>query len=51
MQSSGSRSKTSTARTKAKLAKTDRKLGIKDGGIIKPRIVKKRDGNRDVKIY
>ena len=39
------------SRTKGKIAKTDRELGIKDGGTIKPRIVKKRDGNRDVKIY
>jgi hypothetical protein len=39
------------ARTKSKIAKTDKELGIKNGGAIKPRIVKKRDGNRDVKIY
>lgn len=39
------------SRTKSKIAKTDRELGIKDGGTIKPRIVKKRDGNKDVKIY
>jgi len=39
------------SRTKSKIAKTDRELGIKDGGVRKPRIIKKRDGNNDVKIY
>jgi hypothetical protein len=33
------------------MAKTDRELGIKNVGMRKPRIVKKRDGNQDVKIY
>ena len=33
------------------LSETGKSRKMKEGGMVKPRIVKKRDGNQDVKIY
>jgi len=51
MRSSDNKRKTGASRTKSRTVRTDKELGVKEGGSIKPRIVKKRDGNQDVKIY
>ena len=51
MRSSDNKRKTGASRTKGRIVKNDKELGVKEGGSIKPGIVKKRDGNQDVKIY